>query len=296
MTSSLYPINGLVAATDFSKIGNAAVMRGALIAQQTGQVLHLLHIVHPLEIYPELMVTFDIHIKDYERLKHANGIEELDALATEIRKEFNIKVITASRIGRPHTQIVEYVKEHSTDLLVVGYRRERNLLDAVLGSTAIRLLAAAPCAVLMVRDADVLPYREVIASVDLSLISSDIVAAASVVAPSAQIEMLHVFDLKQEILSREVGTSEAQIEKYRESSLQHINDELNKLKSKLESKQITSKVVNGYLPESICSRVETVNADLIVLGKQGKSSLQEFVLGSVSKTVATMVECDVLLT
>ena len=294
--SSLYPINCIVAATDFSTIGDAAVMRGAQIAKQIGKALHLLHVVHPLEIYPELMLTFDTHVKDYERLKQANGIESLDALATKIRSEFSIDVTTASRIGRPHTQIIEYVKGVSADLLIVGYRRERNLLDAVLGSTAIRILSAAPCAVLMVSDVNVTPYRQVIASVDLSLISFDIVAAASVIAPTAQIEMLHVFDLKQEILSREVGTSEEQIQKYRESSLQHIDSELNKLKQKLEGKHITSKVVNGYLPETICSRVETANADLIVLGKQGKTNLQEFVLGSVSKTVASMVECDVLLT
>lgn len=54
-------------------------------------------------------------------------------------------------------------------------------------------------------------------------------------------------------------------------------------------------VVNGYLPENICSRVTELNADLIVLGKKDKSSLQEFVLGSVSKTVAGMVACDVML-
>ncbi len=294
--SSLYPINCIVAATDFSTIGDAAVMRGAQIAKQTGNALHLLHVVHPLEIYPELMLTFDTHVKDYERLKQANGIESLDALATKIRSEFSIDVTTASRIGRPHTQIIEYVKDVSADLLIVGYRRERNLLDAVLGSTAIRILSAAHCAVLMVSDVNATPYRQVIASVDLSLISFDIVAAASVIAPTAQIEMLHVFDLKQEILSREVGTSEEQIQKYRESSLQHIDSELNKLKQKLEGKHVTSKVVNGYLPETICSRVETANADLIVLGKQGKTNLQEFVLGSVSKTVASMVECDVLLT
>lgn len=296
MTESLYPINCIVATTDFSTIGDAAVFRGAHIAQHAGKPLHLLHVVHPLDIYPELMLTLDTHVKDYERLKHANGIENLDELASTIRKDFSIEVVTASRIGRSHVQIAEYAKSESADLLVVGYGGEKNILDAVLGSTAFRLLGAVTCPVLIVKNDKTAPYKEVVASVDLSSLSANVVATACTVAPLAHVEILHVFDLKQETLSREVGTSDADINKYRDVSMEHINKELEKLQSKLESKRVSNMVVNGYLPESICSRVETLNADLIVLGKQHKSSLQEFVLGSVSKTVANMVDCDVLLT
>lgn len=296
MTDTLYPINCIVAATDFSTIGDAAVMRAALIAQHADKTLHLLHVVHPLDIYPELMLTLDTHVKDYQRLKQANGIESLDKLAAKIRKEFSIKVVTVSRIGRSHVQIADYAKSESADLLVVGYGGENNILDTVLGSTAFRLLGAVTCPVLIVKDAKVTPYKEVIASVDLSSLSEDVVASARTIAPLAHVEVLHVFDLKQETLSREVGTSDADIKKYRDISMEHIDKELERLQSKQGSKHVSNMVVNGYLPESICSRVETLGAELIVLGKQNKSSLQEFVLGSVSKTVANMVDCDVLLT
>ncbi|HSR01210.1 MAG TPA: universal stress protein [Methylophilaceae bacterium] len=296
MTDTLYSINCLVAATDFSTIGDAAVMRAALIAQNANKTLHLLHVVHPLDIYPELMLTLDTHVKDYQRLKQANGIESLDKLASQIRKEFGIKVVTASRIGRSHVQIAEYAKSESADLLVVGYGGENNILDTVMGSTAFRLLGSVTCPVLIVKNAKVAPYKEVIASVDLSSLSDDVVASALTIAPAAHVEVLHIFDLKQETLSREVGTSDADIKKYRDISLEHIDKELERLQSKQGSKRLSNMVVNGYLPESICSRVETLGADLIVLGKHNKSSLQEFVFGSVSKTVANMVDCDVFLT
>ncbi len=296
MTDTLYPINCLVAATDFSTIGDAAVMRAALIAQHADKTLHLLHVVHPLDIYPELMLTLDTHVKDYERLKQANGIESLDKLASKIRKEFSIKVVTASRIGRSHVQIAEYAKSESADLLVVGYGGETNIIDTVMGSTAFRLLGAVTCPVLIVKNAKAAPYKKVIASVDLSSLSANVIASACSVAPAADVEVLHVYDLKQETLSREVGTSDVDIKKYRDASMEHIDKELVKLQSKQGSKRVSNIVVNGYLPEGICSRVETLGADLIVLGKHNKSSLQEFVLGTVSKTVANMVDCDVLLT
>jgi nucleotide-binding universal stress UspA family protein len=296
MNEALYPINNIVAATDFSANGDLAVLRGAHIAQKNGKRLHLLHVVHPLDIYPELMLTFDSHLKEYERMKQANGLEVLDQLAVKLRKDFDIKVQTATRIGRPHVQIAEYARAESADLLVVGFRGEKNILDTIMGSTAFRLLRTMPCAVLMVRNAEIVPYQQAVAAVDLAPESLSVVSMACAVAFKAHIEVLHVFDLKQEVLSRDVGTSEVSMKSYRDEAMKYIDDGLEQILVKLNDKRVSRMVMNGYLPETICARVTELNADLVVLGKKGKSSLQEFVLGSVSKSVAAMVDCDVLLT
>ncbi len=296
MLKTQYPINGVVAATDFSANGDLAVMRAAHIAQQHGQALHLLHVVHPLDIYPELMLTFDSHLKDYERLKKANGLASLDELAIKIRKEFDIKVQTATRIGRAHVQIAEYLESVGADLLVVGFHGEKNVFDAMMGSTAFRLLRLAPCSVLIVRNGDVVPYQQVITAIDFTLGSSIVPRIACAVAMTAQIEALHVFDLKQEILSRKAGISNVEVQNYRDKATAYATEALDKIVAELNDKRVSSNVMHGYLPETICARATELNADLVVLGKKGKSSLQEFVLGSVSKTVASMVSCDVLLT
>lgn len=296
MSEAHYPINCIVAATDFSVNGDLALLRAAHIAQKHGKALHLLHVVHPLDIYPELMLTFDSHLKDYERLKQANGLASLDQLAVNIRADFGIKVQTATRIGRPHVQIAEYAKNESADILVIGFRGEKNIFDAMIGSTAFRLLRAMPCAVLIVKNGVVDPYQQVIAAVDFAPGSIHVPAIACVVAPDAHIEALHVYDLKQELLSREVGTSNADMKKYRDEAMQYIQKAFENILIEVNDKRVSSHVMNGYLPEAICARVAELNADLVVLGKKGKSNLQEFVLGSVSKTVAGMVNCDVLLT
>ncbi|QVL45551.1 MAG: universal stress protein [Methylophilaceae bacterium] len=291
-----YSIHCIVAATDFSANGDLAVMRAAHIAQQHGQALHLLHVVHPLDIYPELMLTFDAHLKDYERLKKANGLASLDELAIKIRKDFDIKVKTATRIGRTHVQIAEYVESVGADLLVVGFHGEQNVLDAIIGSTAFRLLRLAPCSLLIVRNGDIVPYQQVLTAVDFTIGASAVPRMACAVATTAPIEALHVFDLKQETLSRKAGISHTEVQHYRDKATEYAEDTLAKLVAELNEKRISSKVMYGYLPETICDRATEINADLVVLGKKGKSSLQEFVLGSVSKTVASMVSCDVLLT
>lgn len=179
------------------------------------------------------MLSFDSHIKDYERLKQANGLESLDRLAIQIRSDFDIDVITASRIGRAHVQIAEYAKDESAGLVVVGYRGDNNILDAVMGSTAFRLLRIAECPVLIVRNAEAVHYKEVVAAVDLSPSSLQVVESACIVAHHAHVEMLHVFDLKQEVLSREVGADAADVQRYREEALKHVDKMLFDLLEKL---------------------------------------------------------------
>lgn len=295
MQSPLGTTDTILAATDFSASGNLAVMRAALITQQSGKELHLLYVVHPLDLYPELMLSFDAEVKDYERLKHANGIEQLDELAANIRHDYGITVKTASRIGRPHVQIAEYAANQSADLIVTGFNGENKLLDVLMGSTAFRLLKASSCPVLIVRNKEVMPYKQVLSAVDLSLGSISTVALGCTVAPRVPIEMLHVYDLKNETMRRGVGTANEALEQYREEAYKHIDAEFDKMMKRLDNKHITPNIMNGYLPETICSRVEELNADLVVLGKRKKNSLQEFALGSVSKAVASTVSCDVLL-
>ncbi len=295
MKQKLYPINCIVAATDFTTVGDLAVRRGAYIAQQCGKVLHLLHVVHPLEIYPELMFTFNSHAKDYERLKRASGLESLDQLAVKIRNEFGIKVNTATRIGRPYIQIAEYSKDESADLIIVGFNTEKNLLDAMLGSTGCRLLRAVQCSVLIARNQEAIPYKRALAAVDFTMDPLRAPTLACKVAPSAHVEILHVFDLKQETLSRGVGASDNEVKKYRDMAIKHVKTELNNILDVLDDEDVSSLLVKGYLPDSINSRVVEFDADLVVLGKNSKNSLEEYVLGSVSKGVADMVNCDVLL-
>lgn len=295
MNKTPYPMKSIVAATDFSANGELAVLRAAYIAQQRGLILHLLHVVHPLYIYPELMLSFDTHVKDYERLKHANGIDLLDDLANTIRNDFNIPVHTTAHIGRAHIKIADFAAVEAASLIVVGAHDEKNMLDVVIGSTAFKLLNISPCPVLIVRNKDVASYKKVIAAVDLTPTALQVSAFACAVAKNAHIELLHVFDLKQEILSREVGMSNESVQKYRDMALEHIQSELNKLLLTLNDKRISTKIVNGYLPESIADSVKDGNADLAVLGSKGKSVLQEFLLGSVSKATLSRLDCDVLL-
>lgn len=290
------PITSVVAATDFSAAGERAALRGALVAEQLGAELHLLHVVHPLDLYPELLLSFPSQADEYERLQQASGREKLDTLAATLRKDFSIQVQTAMRVGLAYVQIAGYAKHHAAGVVVAGSRGESTWLDLLLGSTVSRLLRVATCPILITRNAAVAPYQQAIAAVDFTSGSAAVLALANTLAPDASIELLHIFNLVQEARMRKVGLDDARLQNYRNDALTHVETQLDEMLAELGEERITRKVLTGYPPEEICTHAAKLHADLIVLGRQGRSGVQEFMLGSVSKDVVGRADCDVLLT
>ncbi|OZA08092.1 MAG: universal stress protein UspA, partial [Methylotenera sp. 17-45-7] len=55
-------IQHIVAATDFSTAANLATIRAAHLAKNLGAELHLVHIVHPLDLYAGSELSFDFQM------------------------------------------------------------------------------------------------------------------------------------------------------------------------------------------------------------------------------------------
>jgi nucleotide-binding universal stress UspA family protein len=60
-------------------------------------------------------------------------------------------------------------------------------------------------------------------------------------------------------------------------------------------KDVTAVVKKGRAAQKIVDQARSHNADLIILGSRGLSNIQTFLLGSVSRTVATYAPCSVLI-
>lgn len=284
----------IVAATDFSAAAGRAVRRAALIAQQLGAEMHLLHVVRPLDLYPGPDPAADFRL-NHEQALQAAGKNRVEALAARLRKEFGIPVVAATRIGRAHTEIAGYAAEKGAGLVVAGARGETTLLDLLLGSTASRLLRLATCPVLIVKNAKVEPYRSAIAAVDFSPGSIHALELARAVASGAQIEVLHVYDTGHDDKMREAGMDDAYLLNRQARILKDVGNRLDIELAGVNDGNITRHVMAAYPAAAICDRASTLHADLIVLGRHGKSGMQELLLGSVSKDMASAAECDVLL-
>jgi nucleotide-binding universal stress UspA family protein len=290
----MQPLTPIVAATDFSAAAARAVRRAALIAKQLGAEVHLLHVVHPLDLYPGPDPAADFRA-NHERALQAAGKSRLDILAASLRKDFAIPVVVATRIGRAHTEIADYAADKAAGLVVAGARGESTLLDLLIGSTASRLLRLATCPVLIVKNAQVEPYRSAIAAVDFSPGSLHALELARAVASGARIEVLHVYDIEHDERMRQAGMDEAFILDRQARVLQDAENRLDIELAGVNDVNITRHVTAAYPAAAISERARAMRADLIVLGRHGKSGMQELLLGSVSKDMASAADCDVLI-
>lgn len=290
-------ITHVVVGTDFSSEADLAVNRAALICKNLGAQLHLVHAVHPLDLYAgsELSFSFQTH---YQQAQQELVKSQIDLLALKLRKEFEIEVEAVTLIGRAHTEISHYAQQVHAELIVAGAQGEHTLLEKLLGSTSSRLMAVAKCSILIVKNQDpqTPPYRHVIAAVNFSTGAEKVPALTRTIAPDAHIEGLLIFDTNQEAHMYKAGMNEALLQQYREHAMTDADNKLSAIFNEQSfGPKVSRTIRSGYPSQSICNHAEMQHADLIALGKNGKSGIENWLLGSVTKSVAYAAECDVLL-
>ncbi|HXX57375.1 MAG TPA: universal stress protein [Thermodesulfovibrionales bacterium] len=82
-----------------------------------------------------------------------------------------------------------------------------------------------------------------------------------------------------------------------DSATEHYNELLKGLKEKAGKRdiEIKTEVVIGHPADQIVRHAKEKNADMIVMGQKGKSRVESWLLGSVSKRVATYAHCSVTI-
>lgn len=285
----MHAITTIVAATDFSAAAKRAMRRAALIARQHDAELHLLHVTAPLALYPGQEIgPADGTVRD------ATLHDQFDAVARWLREHYGVRVRAAQRIGRAHTQIADYAATVCAELVVVGARGDSSMLRLLLGSTASRLLRVRQGPVLIVRSEPVEPYKQVLAAADFFPHARAVVEWAEKLAWDGQLRLLHVLEPLDERGLRARGLDDARIRQRRDESRSIAENLMTDLRSGLQG-QAEICIETGYPPARILECAGDWHPELIVLGRQGRGEIEEFLLGSVSKDVVQAAYCDVLV-
>jgi len=82
-----------------------------------------------------------------------------------------------------------------------------------------------------------------------------------------------------------------------DSAKEHYGKLLRELREKAKEKNIEIKtdIVIGHPADQIVRYAKESNADIILVGQKGKSKIESWLLGSVSKRVATYAPCSVTI-
>ena len=165
----------------------------------------------------------------------------------------------------------------------------------LLGSTVQKMLNHMPCPLLVVKPAPRDAYRTVLVPVDFSPVSLRTLKLAKAIAPQAEIILLHVYEAPFEASVRFAHIDHGTLTHYRNVIRKDAEAQLAALSEAAGMADARQVLVHGNPGWCIVEQEQELESDLIVVGKQGASALEELLVGSVTKHVLNESLCDVLV-
>lgn len=282
----------ILAATDFSELGNAAVRRAALLAARDDAELLITH-AFPRQSALEAAFGAD----DLPARLRVAAETNMDALVVAGRSVGAPRVRAEIAEGSAHRAVADAVETFRPDLTVIGGHGRGALQQFFLGGTAARILAHAVGPVLVARRPAQADYVRALAAVDLGPHSDAVLRMALVVAARARVTVLHAYRAPFEAKLRYKGFSEKDILRYAEMESRAARRDMATLLAdpELAGLDIEQRIVHGDPNPALPDTIRTLDADLIVVAKHGGSRLGETVMGSVPRFLAYYAPCDVLV-
>jgi len=286
----------LVAATDLSAPSRRAVERAAMLAAQSGASLTLVHVVSA-PLLDDLRRWIDTG-GDAERSILDDLRGRLASLGAEVAARHRIDVDVRTATGRPVDEISGIAERGQAELIVTGTLGAGAFRSHVIGSTAERIVRKSSRPVLMVRQAAIAPYRRALVPVDFSRWSAQSIALAASVAPDAELVLFHAVEVPFEGRLRLAGVGEHFIDGLRNEARDEATRRLAELglRSGLPAGRWTAAAGTGHRAwMQIVREEQERDCDLIVIGKHGRSAVEELFLGSTTNAVIAEGSADVLV-
>ncbi|MBE9563485.1 MAG: universal stress protein, partial [Proteobacteria bacterium] len=209
------------------------------------------------------------------------AMDDLDVVKTQAI-DAGIDCTTSVHQGENITnEIISASEEKHSDLIVIGRRGKKGLLQSIMGDRTNEILYRSSCSVLVVPKAAEIKGNKILLAIADSSRYSDMAAVAAgklAVHLNAPILVLTV--------------TSAVLKENSEAMVARICNSLKGDGITIEGKII----VNDKPATTIVETAKVTNTDLIIVGSQGCSELQKTLLGtSVAKRVIGKTECAVLV-
>jgi nucleotide-binding universal stress UspA family protein len=287
----------LLAATDFSAPARHALERAAQLAQMHPDArLTLAHVVSASAL-DKLRRLIPGEAEKLEAELLAQAGRNLAELAAGLASRYGDHIDTELLRGSALTALADLAEARQADLLVMGARGAHFVREMLLGSTTERVLSKSRRPLLAVKQRPQAPYRRILAPVDFSAHAAAAVRVAHAWLPDADIVLLNAFEVELESTFRLAGMDDDRIHEYRVQAREAAIAEMDAFVATLDVPEgkLTRQFVHGAATLRIIEHEQTMDADLIVMGKHGQSVMEELLLGSVTKHVLAHSASDVLI-
>jgi nucleotide-binding universal stress UspA family protein len=280
-------IDSVVLATDFSPGAERAARRVALLPLAPGASVSVVHVLG--EAAPP-------GLADAVRER---ATEALRAVAATLRRSAEAHGASAIQLecallsGSPPVEIVRHARAAAAGLIVLGRHGPRPFREALVGSTAERVVRKADAPVLLVAGEATDPYRRALVAVDLADGSRRAAELAVALLPpdGAELALVHAYHL-----AFEGWLAETDAAAYRRAHAEEAERRLEAFAARLEAAGIRCAVEEGDPRAVILREAARTRAELIVLGTHARSGVAHALLGSVAEGVMRAAPGDVAVT
>ncbi|MGE5808639.1 MAG: universal stress protein [Nitrospirota bacterium] len=175
--------------------------------------------------------------------------------------------------------IVDDATEKNVDMIIIGRRGYRGLVKALMGEVAAKVIAHAPCKVLVVPRAAQIEYRNILVATDGSAHGNAAVSEAIAIAKRCGSHVIALSSMHDERDREEAQTCAAKAVEM----------------ARNEGVDAEALVTTGKSSKTIVETAGGRGVDLIVMGAYGKTGVKKLLMGSSTEKVIGSAGCAVLV-
>ena len=262
----------LLLATDMSDYSEGAIREAITFAAKCSSRLVA---CMTLETNPEFE-TIGSNVFEKEE---AEATAHLEAIKARAAKQ-NVLCETVLRESTDAAEaFVGEAVEKKVDMIVIGRRGRKGVAKALMGETAAKVIAHAPCKVLVVPRAAQIEYRNILVATDASAHATAAVTEAIAIAKRCGSHLIALSAMRDEGERADAGKhASAAAEAARREGVS------------AEAVTPTGRSFNAIV-ETASGR----GVDLIVMGTYGKTGIKKLLMGSSTEKVIGSAGCAVLV-
>jgi len=273
-------IGSILVATDLSEASDSALTHAARLAKETGASLRVVHVASSdtMELLGSVMPETKGVSESYFKEQASQKLEErLGSMGLAASPEHEV------RFGKPHREIIAALEEQGADLLVLGATGQTGRR---MGTVSGRCVRMSPVSVLLVPDRHADAFKSVVACVDFSDGSPEVMRQASIMAEheDAELRAIYVYHIPD---SSPFHNSGVDLSK---SFEEFPNLMATRFRERIEpsargaSVSLTL-VENLDYTQGILGYIEREHIDLVVVGTTKRSRLGYAIMGTTAEKV-----------
>ncbi len=288
-------IKRIMAATDFSAAGHAALARAAQIASQHGAELDVLHATPDWNLFSHRAPMTQEHYQTISDNAQLLLKREIDWLLAE----FGVHARGSVHRGRASQVIGRAMEAQLPNLLVVGARGEHAPLiaPAALGGTTLKLISHTSTPMLLVREPFATAYTVCLAAVaETDEHGHRIVDWARTLVGKGRCHVVNVFDVPYRERLRMCGMDPEIVDQCLRDSEREAADAASKL-SGPGSGEVRVHRVRGMPIPTILTEITRYSPQFIAVGRHRKARDEDpgGLMGCVGTRLAYHAPVDVLI-